>query len=362
MAVAKHKQIFDHLQQSILNGQFRDGQRIPSEHQLSEQFGAARGTVAKAMRELVHLGLIQRRRGSGSYACSPEPTANKSVGLLIPGLGEGEIFEPICSAIATKLASQGMRLVWGQCSAKDPHEKCLQAECLCQQYIEQEVDGVFFAPIELAPEMDDVNMRITQRLEAAQRAVVLLDSDVMPFPNRSGFDLVGIDNRRVGYVLAKHLLQQGLKHIEFVCRPQSAPTLVGRIAGYREAMAAHGVECRTSWVRRGEPDDDKFIRRLMSSSPADAYICANDFTAGQLMAALMRRGMRIPEDVCVVGVDDLKFASLLSVPLTTIHQPCEAIGDAAVETMQRRLQNPHRPAEDILLDFQLIVRKSSAPC
>ena len=361
MARTKHQQIFDYIQRSILEGEFQDGRRIPSENQLVKQFGVARATVAKALRELEHLGLLTRRRGSGSYVCAPEGTATESaVGLLVPGLGEGEIFEPICSAIAATSPVHGMRVVWGQCGAKDPREKCEQAEQLCQEYIDQGLDGVFFAPIELAPKMHDTNARIARRLKDSKLAVVLLDCDILPFPDRSEFDLVGIDNWRAGYVLARHLLQQGLRRIEFVCRPGSARTVDARIAGYREAMAAHGINCRPGWIRRGEPDDDQFVRKLMQPQAAEAVICGNDYTAAQLMTSLMQRGVRIPEDVRVVGVDDLKFAGLLSVPLTTIHQPCEAIGTAAVQTMRQRLRQPTQPAQDVLLDFQLVPRKSSS--
>ncbi len=359
MAATKHKQIFDHIHRSIREGRFREGQRIPSETQLGKQFNASRATVAKALRELEHLGLLVRRRGAGSFVADSESTTNKTVGLLVPGLGEGEIFEPICSSIAAAAQTRGLQLVWGQCSAKQPHEKCEQAEDLCRQYVQRGVDGVFFAPIELAPEMEDANARIARRLESSKVAVVLLDCDLAPFPERSRFDLVGIDNRRVGYVLTQHLIEQGFRHIEFVCRPQSAPTIDARIAGYREALNAHGIKLRPSWIRRGEPDDEQFLRKLVSPSPAEAFICGNDYTAAQLMAALMQRGVRVPEDVRVTGVDDLKFASLLSVPLTTIHQPCEALGQAAVETMEQRLRHPNLPARDVLVDFQLVTRRSS---
>ena len=361
MAGAKHQQIFDYLHRSMLDGSLRHGERIPSENQLARRFGAARATVSKALRELEHLGLLTRRRGSGSFVRAPKTATNTTVGLLVPGLGEGEIFEPICSALAACARAEGWQLVWGQCHATEPHAKCEQAEQLCQQYIEQGLDGVFCAPIELAPGMEDANSRIARRLADSNLAVVLLDSDIQPFPSHGPFDLVGIDNRRVGYVLAEHLLEQGCQRIEFVCQPQSAQTVDARIAGYQEAMTAHQVKTRANWIRRGEPDDDQFIGKLLSSSLADAFICGNDYTAAQLMASLMKRGVRIPEDVCVVGVDDLKFASLLSVPLTTIHQPCEAIGRAAVETMQQRIQHPNRPARDVLVDFQLVVRKSSQP-
>jgi GntR family transcriptional regulator of arabinose operon len=70
-------------------------------------------------------------------------------------------------------------------------------------------------------------------------------------------------------------------------------------------------------------------------------------------------GRRVPSDVCVAGFDDVKYASLLNVPLTTIHQPCAQLGEAAVRVMVERLKNPLMPARDVLLNFQLVVRGST---
>ena len=76
------------------------------------------------------------------------------------------------------------------------------------------------------------------------------------------------------------------------------------------------------------------------------------------MRDLVKQGVRVPEDIRLVGVDDLKYAEALSVPLTTIRQPCDSMGKAAVEAMIQRIANPRMPARDILLDFELVVRES----
>ena len=78
-----------------------------------------------------------------------------------------------------------------------------------------------------------------------------------------------------------------------------------------------------------------------------------------LLGTMEWHSARVPEDVCVVGVDDLKYARLLSVPLTTLHQPCRELGASAVSALIRRIENPRMAARDILLDFELVVRESS---
>jgi GntR family transcriptional regulator of arabinose operon len=87
-------------------------------------------------------------------------------------------------------------------------------------------------------------------------------------------------------------------------------------------------------------------------------VCANDVTAARLMQSLLALGRRIPEDVRIVGIDDVKYASLLSVPLTTMHQNCPAIGVIAMATMLERLAHPDLPTRDILLPTRLVVRRS----
>jgi DNA-binding LacI/PurR family transcriptional regulator len=87
-------------------------------------------------------------------------------------------------------------------------------------------------------------------------------------------------------------------------------------------------------------------------------VCANDVTAARLMQTLLALGRRIPEDVRIVGIDDVKYASLLPVPLTTMHQNCPAIGVIAMATMLERLEHPDLPTRDILVPTKLVIRRS----
>jgi hypothetical protein len=99
----------------------------------------------------------------------------------------------------------------------------------------------------------------------------------------------------------------------------------------------------------------------MDHNQPDAIICANDFTAAQLFATLNSLGVHVPSQVKVAGIDDVKYAQLLQAPLTTIHQPCVEIGTTALLAMFDRIAHPHEPSREFLLDFRLVIRKSTAP-
>ena len=96
----KYKVIFEALRQGIASGEYKEGARLPSEGELSRRFAVSRMTVVKAMRELQQQGLVVRRVGSGTYAAPQQDKRNGLFGLLIPELGETEIFEPICQGMA----------------------------------------------------------------------------------------------------------------------------------------------------------------------------------------------------------------------------------------------------------------------
>jgi LacI family transcriptional regulator len=360
----KHLQISRQLRADIAAGRYGADKRLPGESQLVKQFGVSRPTVARALQDLQAEGLIERRAGSGTYvrvgALSQAAASTLQLGLLIPGLGTTEIFGMICGELASLARINEYSLLWGGSAhpGQDTDASLEHAEEICQQFIERKVSGVFFAPFELLPTQDEANRRLAEMLRQAGIPVVLLDRDLQSFPNRSDFDLVGIDNVAAGFLLADHLLKLGCERIYYVARPLSAPTVDARIAGAREALVRRRIEPAPDWVRLGDPADLKFVRRLAAGKQADAFICANDHTAATLMRSLETLGVRVPRDVRVVGVDDVKYATLLSVPLTTIHQPCRDIAGIAFRTMLQRIAEPALPGRSLALTPALVVRES----
>lgn len=353
----KHERIRQTLTDAIASGEYEPGQRLPSESQLVKTFGASRPTVNRALRDLQLSGVIERRAGSGSYVRADAAARGYVFGLLIPELGRTEIFEPICRGMNDAEHGSHHALLWGS-SLTDSANVEEQASQACRQLVAKKVSGVFFAPLELTREKDAINRRIADVLDKARIPVVLLDRDLVPYPERTRYDLVGIDNRRAGYTIAAHLLKRGCRRIAFVGRPRSAPTVDARISGYREAMSDANLQPS---VHRIDPEDATEVKRILTKVRPQGFICANDFTAAQLLKTLDGLNVSVPDQVRLAGFDDVKYASLLSVPLTTIHQPCADLGAVAVGAMLDRLRNPKMPPRDILLNFDLVERASSGP-
>jgi GntR family transcriptional regulator of arabinose operon len=354
----KYQQIIEQLRSDIRSGKYSKGERLPSESELVGVFSTSRVTVNRALRELQLGGLIERRAGSGSYV-SRSATAKEYVfGLLIPELGRTEIFEPICRGMAEARDADHHTLLWGK-SFSDCSLVGEEVESLCRQFISKKVSGVFFAPLELTPEKDVTNRNIVDILDRAGIPVVLLDRDLVAYPARSRYDLVGIDNRRAGYTITEHLIKAGAKKLVFIGRPGSASTVDARVAGFREAIQNSDMKFSSDLVVRIEPWDKKAIQRLHDRIHPDGIVCANDFTAAHVMKVLTELGIPVPAKVRIGGFDDVKYATLLPVSLTTIHQACNEMGAAAIETMVQRLQHGTFPGRDVLLNFRLIVRRSS---
>jgi GntR family transcriptional regulator, arabinose operon transcriptional repressor len=353
----KYKQVYTALRREIQSGRLKRGDRLSSEAELVRKFGASRITVGRAVRELQADGLVERRAGSGTYVKAAHVAGALSFGLLIPDLGETEIFEPICQGMMASPLAREHALLWGSFNGagSSKEERAWQ---LCRQYIDRRVSGVFFAPLELTADRD-INQRIVQALDAARIPVVLLDRPAVPYPRRGQHDLVGIDNRRAGYVITEHLLGRRCRRIAFVALPNAAATVDAREAGYREALYVWGAPVDRRFVHRLDPDAIGEVRALMKSNRPDAIVCANDRTAGRLMHSLLRLEYSIPGDVRLVGIDDVEYASLLPVPLTTLRQPTRQIGDAALAVMLERVARADLPAREILLHCELVVRQSS---
>lgn len=354
--IPKYQQILVDLRRSIAVGRARAGDRLPSETDLGERYGVSRLTVQRALKELQIEGLVERRAGSGTYVLPRKEAPGHLFGLLIPGLGETEIFEPMCQGMARAGRTGGHALLWGHTTQGIEEDKAFLAHQLCDDYVARRVSGVFFAPLEGFADKDEVNRSIVDRLVDAGIAVVLLDRCIYAWPNRSRFDLVGIDNRRGGHIMARHLLDLGANRPLFLARPDSAPTVDQRYAGFAEAVRAKGLEPRAAIF--GEPGDAAFIERLMKRERPDAFLCANDVTAATLIQTLDGLGVVVPADVRIAGFDDVRYSNLLKVPLTTLKQPCQELGETAIQAMLSRLEHPDLPARDILLDCKLVVRKS----
>ena len=193
--------------------------------------------------------------------------------------------------------------------------------------------------------------------------IVLLERDA----GSTSFPSVTIDNRMGGYEAVEHLIRQGHKRIAHVTGNMQSSIARERLQAYRDCMCEHGLEVRDAYQVEGRYDIDSGyagLKKLMElQEPPTAVFCANDMMAIGAIRYLLEYGYRIPEDVAIVGYDDLEVASMVTPSLTTVKQPILELAKLATRILLHKMQKI--PIEGELarlskMKAELIVRKSSS--
>jgi DNA-binding LacI/PurR family transcriptional regulator len=209
---------------------------------------------------------------------------------------------------------------------------------------------------------------------AVERGMRLVAFDREPqLGDPPGVVTVSVDNRLGGIMATRHLLSLGHQRVGFISGAIATVSRRQRLAGYSEALREAGVPFRTEFVWAAGPNDDfgdadsadrgqQGMKELLRiKDPPTAVVAINDMYAIGACAALHEAGLRVPQDVSVVGFDDIMIAALYNPPLTTIRQPLEEMTRYAVETIQRLRQNPAAgQSTSVLMGPSLVIRKSAA--
>ncbi len=349
-----YRLVADKLRERILAGRFEDG-KVPSERALIRHYGVSRSTAAKALATLESEGLVVRRRGAGAFvrpaASGPSDTA--FVATLIADMDVREFFSAVCGSIADRARSYGLSLVWG---ARREFEE-LAGNGSIEAYVARcqaaNIRGVFFVPQDSPGDAGRRNREIAERLRRGGIAVVLIDRDIVPFPQRSDFDFVGIDNVQAGYRQAAHLLERGCRRLVYVSHAKQVWTVDARFAGFRNALEECGLPAETEAFFRGDPADDGFVRAVMRARP-DGIVFVHDDMAIAFMGAWARLSRR---KVRYIGLDDISHCRYLGI--SSMRQPARFIGEEAARLMAMRLGHDTMPPRQVLFSAELVPRRSS---
>ncbi len=174
---------------------------------------------------------------------------------------------------------------------------------------------------------------------------------------------VDVDNVGGARMAVEHLIRLGHRRIATITGPLDMLVSRDRLEGYRQALEANGIPVDESLIIESdftEAGGMLSMQRLLPASPTAVFV-ASDMMAIGAMRALRQAGLRVPDDVAIVGFDDIPLASSIEPPLTTIRQPIERLGTIAVEVLLSLLEKPpeeRQPAQRIILPTELVIRTS----
>jgi LacI family transcriptional regulator len=189
---------------------------------------------------------------------------------------------------------------------------------------------------------------------------VLAQRDMPGFPA----DFVGIDQEAGARAVVEHLLSLGHRDVGILSGPQRSDTILTRVAAYRAALVAAGIEPGDIRFAEGESTQESgyTMARAMLRSPArrpSALVCANDLIALGAIDAAWDLGLAVPGDVAIVGFDDVSLAAARPIQLTSVRVPRLDVGRAAIHLLLERLADPELPPRRVVLPHRVIVRASS---
>lgn len=215
----------------------------------------------------------------------------------------------------------------------------------------RQADGVIFTT-------SQVNPKNAKMLIDAGIPVVLADRRMS-----IACDSVVAENVTGAYRAVRHLLDIGHTRIGVIAGPMGVATSEERIEGYRKALLESGIAVQDALICEGnyrQHSGYECVGKLLElPDPPTAVFACNDLMAVGALSALEDRGLRVPDDVAVVGYDDITVASVTRPRLTTVAQPKYEMGAVACKMLIERLKNPDKPYQSIVLDPQLVIRESS---
>lgn len=351
-----HAQLVAFFRMRIMDGTFPPGSQLPPELILVREHHMSRNTVRQAMSTLVHEGLLERVQGRGTFVRREAPapssaTAEKRIGVILTYSGD-QLNMELLIGIDQAAKSRGY-----QVSFSYSEERASQQALDVERLRSDRVAGMIIFPLS-----NQADNPIVAQIQSEGVPVVLVDR----YLSERQTDYVIADNFAGGYRATEHLLILGHTQIAFFFLSTAdlrTTSVRDRWEGYRAALRDHGLPYDERLVVADPAqslvaDDESFLRFISLPDRPSAICMVNDIQAPALFKAAQRLGMRIPDDLAVVGFDDLSFAAHLHPPLTTIAQPRMDIGLRAAHLLIDRIEGNTAPMKHIILPNSLVVRES----
>ncbi len=276
---------------------------------------------------------------------------SKIIGLMIPDAQNPHFWDTVTGA-EEEANRHGYSLLLATTSMDAEREKAAFHALQSQR-----LDGLI--PLLTYPENFTADLKALK----SRNVPVALSASGAPIPATAEVDVVQVHFEEAAYELMQHLFSLGHRRIAMIWGVGRSELGNDRASAYRQAYAQAGYECDPRWfVSCGFRLQDGFHGAeglLEMDNPPTAIIGINDLIAFGAMQAVLRRGLRVPEDISVAGFDDIPMSSLLSPPLTTGQADGARIGQECVRLIIERIHNPDLPPQRVHLSTHLVIRGST---
>ncbi len=365
ITVPLHVQLLNELRHRILSGKAEPGSKLPSESEFQRELNISRSTIRQALNNAETEGLIERVPGKGSFVrrtLLEKGTKNNLIGYITFDF-HSEFQGQLLSGAESIIRKNGFRMLF--CNSNGNVE---EENSLLDQLISDKVLGILIWPAFSS----DVSRRLFQLANQHQVPIVLMDRTFDQLKN----DFVISDNFKGAYEAVTYLISLGHQNIVFLSRPVLELLPVAeRLRGYREAMADNGLIPLDPWIvgsvnsERGYSlqvngtvgrEIDEIEGLLKTKNRPTAVFSMNDLMALEVSKAADIAGIKIPEELSIVGFDDMDIVSYFNIPLTTVHQDTFYMGKRSAELIVERIDGNMGPQRREVIPTYLRIRTSAA--
>lgn len=364
-SISKVETVYQALEERIRTGAWKIGDCLPTEAELSVEFDCGRNTISKAVTRLVHEGLVERKKRAGTRvlrAVSDRGHAAvelDAVAFICPSDQHEGIWRTMRGfQLASREAGQRMLML----TTGLDYRKELE---VIGRMAEFDVLGVALSVV--GPPFEDLPS-FSKRLNNSPVPIMLAGVGLPGLQLSS----VIVDGFHASYTMTHHLIERGVRKIGFFDIRTLTPSMSMRYQGYRWALTEAGLREDERFVCMRDSKSVDFDHPLIEPTVfgrdyldqvkglgVEGVVCGMDFWALGLIAAATERGIQVPKDLKVTGMDDYAIASTAPVPLTTYQVPFEKIGKLSFEMLEDLIANRMPRSVERQVRGELVIRKSA---
>ena len=272
----------------------------------------------------------------------------KTVGVVVSDI-TNPFFNLVIHAIEDKAQKKGYSIIL--CNANEDYKR---EEKAIKLLVQKRVDGILITPVE----KKTLDIFYLQQMKVP----FVLVARHLKIP---GLSYVVADDVLGGFLATEHLIKKGHKKIIYIAGPSHVTTAQERLNGYKKALAQYGIRFKKELVRftNAKSEDGYKVMKDALSKKLDftAVSTFNDYLALGIMKAVYERGLKIPDNIAIVGYDDIEFAPLTIVPLTSVRIPKYELGSKAVEILFKFLSKTYKSpkTQQVMLEPELVIRNTT---